>query len=59
MMTEWIWTGSLAAFARVVKLRDHADAQKECQEVAQLISEEVKKTENFKVSWEVLTCSNI
>ena len=55
MMTEWIWTGSLAAFSRVVKLRDHADAQKECQEIAQLISNEIAETEDFKISWEVLT----
>ncbi len=58
MMTEWIWTGSLAAFARIVKLRDHADAQKECQEVAKLISNEITETENFKISWKVLTEEN-
>ena len=58
MMTEWIWTGSLAAFARVVKLRDHADAQKECQEIAQLISNEIAETEDFKISWKVLTEEN-
>lgn len=37
MMTEWIWTGSLAAFARVCKLRLDSHSQKETQEVAQLI----------------------
>ena len=58
MMTEWIWTGSLAAFARVVKLRDHDDAQKECQEIAQLISSEIAETEDFKISWKVLTEEN-
>lgn len=29
MMTEWYWTGSLAAFARVCKLRTSKDAQAE------------------------------
>lgn len=58
MMTEWIWTGSLAAFARIVKLRNHADAQKECQEIAQLISNEITETEDFKISWKVLTEEN-
>jgi thymidylate synthase (FAD) len=33
-MTEWVWTGSLAAFARVVNLRLDPHAQQECQEVA-------------------------
>ena len=35
MMTEWWWTGSLAAFARVFKLRLDPHTQKETQEVAQ------------------------
>ena len=43
MMTEWIWTGSLPAFARVVKLRDHADAQKECADIAKKINNFVYK----------------
>jgi thymidylate synthase (FAD) len=58
MMTEWIWTGSLAAFARIVKLRSHVDAQKECQEIAQLISDEITKTDLLKISWKVLTEEN-
>jgi thymidylate synthase (FAD) len=36
-MTEWVWTGSLAAFARVVNLRLDPHAQQECQEVAREI----------------------
>lgn len=55
MMTEWIWTGSLEAFARVVKLRDQDDAQKECRKVAQLINKEIIKEKAFKFSWEALT----
>jgi thymidylate synthase (FAD) len=33
MMTEWCWTGSLLAFARVCKLRLHPHAQKETRDV--------------------------
>jgi len=36
-MTEWIWSGSLAAFARVCKLRMDSHAQQETQEVAKMI----------------------
>lgn len=35
--TEFIWSGSLAAFARVVNLRVSPDAQKETKDVAELI----------------------
>lgn len=38
MMTEFIWTGSLAAFARVCKLRLDPHTQKETQDVAKEIS---------------------
>ena len=34
MMTEWIWTGSLSAFARVCKLRMSDDAQAETSVIA-------------------------
>lgn len=37
MMTEWIWTGSLAAFARVVNLRRDPHTQAETQEIAHKI----------------------
>lgn len=37
MMTEFIWTGSLAAFARVCKLRLDPHTQLETQDVAQKI----------------------
>ena len=50
--TEWIWSGSLAAFARVCKLRLDSHAQKECTDVALLIYEQVKA--KFPVSAEVL-----
>ena len=51
-MTEWIWSGSLYAFARVCNLRLDSHTQKETQEVAQQISDYMK--ELFPVSWEVL-----
>ena len=38
MMTEFIWTGSLAAFTRVCKLRLDSHTQLETQEIAEKIS---------------------
>ena len=43
MMTEWIWSGSLAAFARVCKLRLAPDTQQETREVANGIAREMEK----------------
>ncbi len=51
-MTEWIWSGSLAAFARVCKLRLDPHAQAETREIAQQINDLVPDT--FKYSWEAL-----
>jgi thymidylate synthase (FAD) len=34
MMTEWIWSGTVYAFARVCNLRCKSDTQKETQDVA-------------------------
>lgn len=48
LMTEWIWTGSLYAFARVVNLRTDSHAQKEARIVGEKIKEIVK--EHFPVS---------
>ena len=52
MVTEWYWTGSLAAFARVCKLRLSEDSQDETRQIAKKISEEMKNT--FPISWEYL-----
>jgi len=49
MMTEFIETGSLAAYARLCKLRLGPDAQKEIRDVAQLVSDAMEKA--FPVSW--------
>ena len=37
MMTEWYWTGSLMAFARVCNLRCKRDSQKETRDIAEEI----------------------
>ena len=52
MYTEWYWTGSLAAFARVCNLRLSPDAQAETREVAQEISTAIEP--NFPISWKHL-----
>lgn len=51
-MIERIWSGSLAAFARVCKLRLDPHAQQETREVAQLINDSVPK--EFAHSWKAL-----
>lgn len=52
MMTEWIWTGSLAAFARICRLRCAKDSQLETRVVADKISQIM--AEKFPVSWKCL-----
>jgi thymidylate synthase (FAD) len=53
MYTEWFWTGSLAAFSRVYKLRCDSHAQWEIQQYANAISDIIKPL--FPVSWKELT----
>lgn len=52
MMTEFIETGSLAAYARLVNLRTTSDAQKEIRDVAEDIS--TLLYDAFPNSWKVL-----
>jgi len=52
MMTEFYWTGSLYAFARVCNLRLEEHSQWETKEIAKMISVECKKL--FPISWEAL-----
>ena len=52
MMTEWYWSGTLYAFARVCNLRCKDDAQLETQMVAKEIDELAK--EHFPYSWKAL-----
>ena len=52
MYTDWYWTGSLYAFARICKLRLSEDAQKETKEIAQKISDLISP--KFPISWKYL-----
>ncbi len=52
MMTEWYWSGTLYAFARVCNLRCKDDTQEETREIAWKIDEIAKKY--FPVSWPAL-----
>ncbi len=52
MMTEFIETGSLAAYARLCKLRMGPDAQKEIREVARTVSNALETA--FPATWKVL-----
>ena len=49
MMTEWYWSGTLYAFARVCNLRCAEDAQYETRIVANLINDECEKL--IPISW--------
>ena len=52
MMTEWYWSGTLYAFARVCNLRCKDDAQKETQDVGWNIDKHAR--ELFPASWSAL-----
>jgi thymidylate synthase (FAD) len=53
MYTEFIETGSLAAYARLYSLRTDPTAQREIQEYAQVLGNIL--SEKFPVSWKALT----
>jgi thymidylate synthase (FAD) len=52
MYTEWYWSGSLYAFAKMCSLRLEKDAQLETQVIARQISLEMEPL--FPVSWRAL-----
>ena len=52
MMTEWIWSGTVYAFARVCNLRCKPDTQKETQDVANEIDK--LADEAFPYCWKYL-----
>lgn len=52
MMTEWWWTGSLSAFARVYGLRTDPHAQQETRDVAHAIG--IHLCNKFPVAWQAL-----
>ena len=51
--TEWYWTGSLSAYARVYKQRIDSHAQWEVQKYADAIGKIIEPL--FPVSWKALT----
>ena len=53
MMTEWFWSGSLQAFARVCNQRLDAHSQLETRDIARLIQEHA--VTKFPVSWLALS----
>ena len=53
MMTEWWWSGSLHAFARVCNQRLDHHSQEETQEIARMIQEQA--VAKFPVSWLALS----
>jgi len=52
LYTEWYWSGTLMAFARVCNLRCKPDTQLETQQIAQQINMLAK--EKFPVTWSAL-----
>jgi thymidylate synthase (FAD) len=52
-MVNWVWTGSLAAYARFYKQRTDPHAQKEIQQLAEKVGEIIAPL--FPVSWKALT----
>jgi thymidylate synthase (FAD) len=57
MYTEWYWSGSLAAFARVCNLRCKKDTQLETRFIAYEISSLAE--EHFPASWECLMTGDL
>jgi len=55
MMTEWYWTGSMVAFARIVEQRTHSTAQRETKEVVLMIKQAIDNIPELKYSWGALT----
>lgn len=51
-MVNWIWTGSLAAYARLCNLRKDSHAQKEVTMIADVIDDIIQPL--FPVSWKAL-----
>ena len=55
-MVSWVWTGSLAAWARVAGLRSHTQAQKEAQYIAEPLIKIL--SERFPYSYQALSTGN-
>lgn len=52
-MVNWIWTGSLAAFARFYRQRTDPHAQREVQQLAERVGQIIEPL--YPVSWSALT----
>lgn len=52
MMTQWVWSGSIMAFAHVYKLRSDSHAQKEARDIARMIDDIIRPL--YPVSWSAL-----
>ena len=52
MMTEWYWSGTLYAFAKMCQLRCAKDTQQESRDVAMKVAEYMEKL--FPASWDAL-----
>ena len=52
LYTEWYWSGTLMAFARVCNLRCKPDTQLETQQIANLI--DIESKQHFPTSWRAL-----
>jgi thymidylate synthase (FAD) len=52
MMTEWYWSGTLYAFAKMCGLRLKEDTQAETRIVAEKIEDVMAKL--YPISWEAL-----
>lgn len=53
VMVNWIWTGSLLAYARFYKLRSKPDTQKETRDLAELVGQHMALL--YPASWHALT----
>ena len=49
LYTEWYWSGTLMAFARVCNLRCAKDTQWETQQIANRIDEDIRKIISYKL----------
>ena len=56
-MTEWYWSGSLGAFAKMCKLRLDSHSQHYTRVIAEKISKHMSR--EFPISWEALLQENI
>ena len=57
VMTEWVWSGSLQAWARFYNQRSYSKAQQEIQFLAREVDRIVGAL--FPVSWDALTDSTV